>query len=66
VSHFQYFPLLSNVSKDTLASKVLERHQRSLNAWQMVISGPFEMAYQLRDVLVAAGAAPEHLYSDAF
>ncbi len=66
VRHFQYFSLLSETSKITLASKVLSRHQQDLNAWQIVISGPLDMVYGTRDQLLAAGALPDNLFSDAF
>ena len=66
VRYFKYFSLLSNVSNMTLASKVLARHKQDLNDWQMVISGPFEMVLDTRDQLLAQGALPENLFSDAF
>ncbi len=66
VRHFQYYSLLSETSKDTLASTVLSRHQRDLHDWQIVMSGPFDMVYDTRDQLLAHGAQPEYLFSDAF
>lgn len=66
VRHFQYFSLLSETSKMTLASKVIKRHASDLNDWQIVISGPFDMAYATRDDLIAQGALHENLFSDAF
>ncbi len=66
VRHFQYFSQLSNTSKITLATKVLTRHKQDLNDWQIIISGPFDMVYDTRDRLLAQGALPEHLFSDAF
>ena len=66
VSHFNYFTHLSELSKQTLASKVLDRHPHDLDAWQVVISGPFDMVYSTRDVLVAGGVSPMNLFSDAF
>ena len=66
VHHFQYFSLLSEMNKVTLASKVIERHATDLNHWQIVISGPFDMAYNTRDELIAHGALAENLFSDAF
>lgn len=65
--HFRYFSLLPNSNaKDTLASMVLEQHQRDLCSWQYVISGPFDMVFATRDALVAEGVPPSQLYSDAF
>lgn len=66
VAHFQYFSLLSNSSKETLASMVLEQHHRDLKRWQFVIGGPFDMVYATRDILVAQGVSPQQLFSDAF
>lgn len=66
VQQFEYFSIISDASKETLASKALARHKGVLNDWQIVISGPFDMVYNTRDLLVAAGALPENLFSDAF
>ncbi|CDZ76202.1 CDP-6-deoxy-L-threo-D-glycero-4-hexulose-3-dehydrase reductase [Legionella massiliensis] len=66
VTHFRYFSLLPNSSKDTLASLVLEQHQQDLSRWQFVISGPFDMVYAIRDVLIAQGLSQAQLFSDAF
>ncbi len=66
VPHFQYFSLLSETSKHTLAADVLTRHLDDLNDWQIVISGPFDMAYDIREQLLAKGADSNNLFSDAF
>ncbi len=66
VPHFHYASLLSDANKETLASRAISLHQHDLNDWQIVISGPFDMVYNTRDVLVAHGAKPENLFSDAF
>lgn len=66
VRHFRYFSLLPEPNKITLASNVIERHTKDINDWQIVISGPFDMAYNTRDELVACGALTENLFSDAF
>lgn len=66
VSRFRYFSLLSDGSKETLASSVLARHPKDLDEWQIVISGPFDMVYSTRDVLVKNGVSPSYLFSDAF
>ncbi len=66
VSRFNYFSLLADVSKETLASHILKNHPNDLDEWQMVISGPFDMVYSTRDKLVANGVSPAHLFSDAF
>lgn len=66
VSHFKYFSLLSDESNETLASSALARHPTDLDKWQIVLSGPFDMVYNTRDVLVNKGIARAHLFSDAF
>ncbi|MBL7481655.1 NAD(P)H-flavin reductase [Legionella bononiensis] len=65
-SRFKYFSLLSDESNETLASCALTRHANDLNDWQIVLSGPFDMVYSTRDVLVSYGVSPAHLFSDAF
>jgi CDP-4-dehydro-6-deoxyglucose reductase len=37
-----------------------------LSSWQFVLAGPFDMVYNLRDELVAAGIPRARLHSDAF
>ena len=66
VSHFQYFSQLSTKSTETLASSVIARHSTHLNDWQIVIAGPFDMAYSTRDQLLTHGASSSNLFSDAF
>jgi len=66
VSHFQYFSQLSTNNQATLGSNVLTRHQTDLKDWQVVIAGPFDMAYSTRDELVAHGALEANIFSDAF
>lgn len=66
-AHFRYFSLLPNSrSKDTLGSLVLEQHRDDLSHWQFVISGPFDLVYTTRDLLLAQGVKPSQLFSDAF
>ncbi|KTD18691.1 CDP-6-deoxy-delta-3,4-glucoseen reductase [Legionella lansingensis] len=66
VEHFRYFSLLSNTSKETLASVILDHHANHLQNWQIVIAGPFDMVYVIRDVLLRHGVKREQLFSDAF
>lgn len=66
VSRFNYFSSLSEESSEPLVSFVLDRHLKDLADWQIVLSGPFDMVYSTRDVLVQHGVSSEHLYSDAF
>lgn len=66
VSHFRYFSLPAGDNKEILLASVLEKHADDLLETQMVISGPFDMVYSARDILVARGISPSHLFSDAF
>lgn len=67
VAPFRYFSLLSNnTTKETLISTVLKQHDTDLTDWQVVIAGPFEMAYTARDILIAHGLPTMQLFSDAF
>jgi CDP-4-dehydro-6-deoxyglucose reductase len=66
VNHVKYFPLLSESNQMTLADMVLKRHMLDINDWQIVISGPFDMAYSIRNTLAAQGVLPENMFSDAF
>ena len=67
VGHFRYFSFLSsNPHKTSLAKMLLAQHEQDLLNWQYVLSGPFEMVYQMRDVLIEKGVPVEHLFSDAF
>ncbi len=66
VPHFDYFSYVSDMTKTSLASRLLARHQHDLHAWQIVISGPFDMVFSARDELVAKGACIDDLFSDAF
>lgn len=66
VSHFKYYPFLSETSKENLLSNLLIRHAQDLREWQIVLSGPFEMVYSMRDVLLEQGMPVAQLFSDAF
>ena len=66
VHQFKYVSLLSSQSNESFASVILSRHAHHLNDWQVVLCGPFDMAYQTRDQLIAHGARLENLFSDAF
>jgi CDP-4-dehydro-6-deoxyglucose reductase len=65
-SRFNYFSILADTNKDSLVSNILKKHPEDLDEWQMVISGPFDMVYSTRDILVQHGVSPTHLFSDAF
>ena len=64
--NLKYYPLNSNQTELPLAMAVIEKHKHDLNDWQIVLSGPFEMAFSIRDNLLAHGALESNLFSDAF
>jgi CDP-4-dehydro-6-deoxyglucose reductase len=67
VPHFQYHSLLTGEEdKTNLTAIVLSKHSKDIKNWQIVISGPFEMAYAARDTLMQQGVASRDLFSDAF
>ena len=66
VNRFNYFSSISEDNVMPLISFVLARHPQDLGEWQIVISGPFDMVYSTRDILVSNGVLREHLFSDAF
>lgn len=66
VSHFTFFSFLSDGNKDAIMSALLARHKDDLADWQIVLSGPFDMVYQARDILVDHGVPRAQLFSDAF
>lgn len=66
VSRFNYFALVCDEKAKPIISSVLSRHPHDLGDWQIVISGPFDMVYSTRDVLVQNGVSAAHLFSDAF
>jgi CDP-4-dehydro-6-deoxyglucose reductase len=66
VPRFHYFSLISEDKENTLLSSVLARHSTDLAQWQIVISGPFDKVYSIRDALIEQGALAAHLFSDAF
>jgi len=62
--NFHYIPQLERDSiKNILASH--PTHPQ-LSAWQIVLAGPFDMVYNIRDELINAGVAKTRLHSDAF
>lgn len=66
VERFRYFSLVYTVNREMLINKVLEQHVNDLKNWQIVIGGPFDMVYVIRDYLIEVGLSREQLYADAF
>lgn len=70
VKHFNYYSSIStpvhSTSANTLASLVLTHHRDIINDCQIVMNGPFDRIYAMRDFLVANNVPRELLFSDAF
>lgn len=66
VKTFRYFSLLSGNRQDKLMDLLKSRHQGDFQHKEVVISGPFDMVYRLRDNLVNQGISKQAIFSDAF
>ena len=67
VADFNYFMLLpGNKHHQTLAEYAIAYHGAQLLQHDIIIAGPFEMAYATRDALLAWGMPRQQLFSDAF
>jgi CDP-4-dehydro-6-deoxyglucose reductase len=66
VPHFTYASLVSGSGHMTLSELILQRHEHDLDTFQVVMGGPFDMVYSLRDMLLLQGLSQDHLFSDAF
>lgn len=56
----------TSVSKGLLIKKILEENNKTLQNYQIVMCGPFDYIYEMRDILLCNGVAREDMYSDAF
>lgn len=63
---FYFQTSIANAQDPLLIDLIEAQHRNDLNNYTIVISGPFDMAYDLRDRLIKEGINIEHLYSDAF
>ena len=66
VHPINYFPLPALNNQVTLADSVLARHVLDIQDWQIVISGPFDMAISTRDRLVEHGALLTSIFSRCY
>lgn len=66
VARFNYQSFISEEGKETLTPAILAQPLERLQESQIVISGPFDRVYSIRDGLVERGVAANQLYSDAF
>lgn len=63
IPQLQYTPCISNTNKASLTTL---KHLHALNTAEIILAGPFNMVYALRDELIAQGVAKMHLHADAF
>lgn len=63
IPQLQYIPYISNSNKISLTAL---KHIHDLKAAEIILAGPFNMVYALRDELIAQGVAKKHLHADAF
>ena len=59
-----YYPYISQ--EDSLITQVIDENRANLLNYQIVMCGPFELIYKMRDALLAKGVMKENMYSDAF
>lgn len=66
--HFRYIPiLLETPSIATVLNAVIQSVKKvDIVHTGVVLAGPFDMVYKMRDGLLLAGFLPEHVFSDAF
>ncbi len=65
VPHFKYVPHATNEHKIPFIERIMTAHQ-TLLSHQIVLAGPFDFVYTLRDKLVEKGVPQQQLFSDAF
>jgi CDP-4-dehydro-6-deoxyglucose reductase, E3 len=63
VPHFRYIPHITNQHQGSLIERILK--QPNLAQYQIILAGPFDLVYTLRDNLLANGLTSEQLFSDA-
>jgi CDP-4-dehydro-6-deoxyglucose reductase len=66
ISHFTYSSLIDKENKKTLLSSIIKKYPKNLKQRQIVISGPFDMVYSIRDALIKHEVPEAQLFSDAF
>ncbi|MDX2345970.1 MAG: NAD(P)H-flavin reductase [Legionella sp.] len=66
VPHFDYIPHLTEQNSKPLIKRITEQHQTNLKNHQVVLAGPFDFVFALRDALINQNIPKEQLFSDAF
>lgn len=64
--NLSYTPHTSKLNNKILISLLFENHPHDLSEYQIVMSGPFDLMYSMRDALIAKGVQINHMFSDAF
>lgn len=64
--HFKYIPHVTQSTHASLISRTLHDHAKDLQDWQIVMAGPFDLMYAMRDALLMAHVERESMFSDAF
>ncbi|MDF1646578.1 MAG: NAD(P)H-flavin reductase [Legionellaceae bacterium] len=66
VAHFNYIPHITTTTQMPLIARITEQPLFTLNHYQVVLAGPFNFVYTLRDALIEQGIPANQLFSDAF
>ena len=66
VPHFNYTPHITDQDQAPLIERITKQHQTRLGNYQVVLAGPFDFVYALRDALIKQGVPRNQLFSDAF
>lgn len=68
IDHFSYTPLVTSRGDDKrrLSKLIIDSYKESLSKHQLILAGPFDMVFDLRDAFLAKGLPQEQMFSDAF
>lgn len=66
MKHFSFFPLCSTEQDTPLSQHILQHQRQKIKKSHIILAGPFDMVYNLRDELVTYGLSKDQLSSDAF
>lgn len=64
--NFTYHSFVLENIEDLLIEKLINENSENLLNYQIVMCGPFELIYKMRDALLARGVIKDNMYSDAF
>lgn len=64
--NFSYSPCLTSREEDSLITQIINENAADLCDHEIVLCGPFDLIYKMRDALLAEGVDKKHLFSDAF